>query len=128
MNRRLLVVALLFVALVMLRMYAMGSFGYGVDGFQDKGEPRVIIAKADWCGHCRKAAPEFEKLRQASPISLADGRKAVVEILDADQNKKEVAELGVKGFPTIMVMKGGQKHEYPGERTYDGVVGFLNQA
>lgn len=121
MNKRLVIVALLFVALVLLRITVKGQW----EGFQD--EKKVVIAKADWCGHCRKAAPEFEKLRQASPLRLANGSQATVEIVDADQNKAEVAALGVKGFPTIMVMKGGEKLEYPGERTYDAVVEFLNQ-
>ena len=122
MNKRLLVVALLFVSLVLLRIAVID----GAEGFEGQ-EKKVIVAKADWCGHCRKAAPEFEKLRQASPIRLADGSKATVEILDADQNKAEVSALGVKGFPTILGMKGGEKVEYPGERTYDAVVAFLNQ-
>ena len=121
MNKRLVIVALLFVALVLLRITVKGQW----EGFQE--EKKVVIAKADWCGHCRKAAPEFEKLRQASPLRLANGSQATVEIVDADQNKAEVAALGVKGFPTIMVMKGGEKIEYPGERTYDAVVEFLNQ-
>lgn len=123
MNRRLLIVALLVVTLVLLRMAVVDS-----EGFQGQEGTKVVIAKADWCGHCRNAAPEFDKLRQASPIRLADGRSATVEILDADQNKAEVAELGVKGFPSILVMNGGERKEYPGERTYDAVVAFLNQA
>jgi thiol-disulfide isomerase/thioredoxin len=124
MNKRILmIVAVLLVALILLRMVVRGQG----EGFQGQ-ETKVVIAKADWCGHCRKAAPEFEKLRQASPIRLADGRQVEVEILDADQNKAEVSALGVKGFPSILVMKGGDnKMEYPGERTYDAVVEFLNQ-
>jgi thiol-disulfide isomerase/thioredoxin len=124
MNRRLLVVGLLFVALIVLRMVVKGSLA--LEGFENAD--RVVIAKADWCGHCRKAAPEFNRLKESSPIKLANGRSVVVEILDADQNKAEVDALGVKGFPTIMVMKGDEKQEYPGERTYDAVVAFLNQA
>lgn len=122
MNRRLLVVALLFVALVFLRMNDVH-----MDGFVGGGEEvKVVIAKADWCGHCRKAAPEFEKLQKASPIRLENGSQAVVEILDADQNKSEMAAYSVKGFPTILILKGSAKTEYPGERTYDAVVNFLN--
>ncbi len=121
MNKRLLVAVLLLLSLVLLRLSVRG----GLEGFQE--EKKVIIAKADWCGHCRKAAPEFERLKQASPIRLADGSQATVEILDADQNKEKVSALGVKGFPTILGMKGGEKVEYPGERTYDAVVAFLNQ-
>lgn len=123
MNRRLLVVALLFVALVFLRMNVVQRDGFVGGGGE---EVKVVIAKADWCGHCRKAAPEFEKLQKASPIRLENGGQAVVEILDADQNKAEMAAHSVKGFPTILVMKGSNKTEYPGERTYDAVVDFLN--
>jgi thiol-disulfide isomerase/thioredoxin len=125
MNKRLIVVALLFIALVLLRMSIYRSEGF--QGQEGQEEKKLIIAKADWCGHCRKAAPEFEKLRQASPIRLADGNQAIVEILDADQNKSEISALGVKGFPTIMVMNGTGKTEYPGERTYDAIVEFLNK-
>lgn len=124
MKRRVLIVALLFVALVCLRMYMVQTDGF-VGGSSGE-EVKVIVAKADWCGHCRKAAPEFEKLQKASPIRLANGGQAVVEILDADQNKSEMAAYSVKGFPTILILKGSAKTEYPGERTYDAVVDFLN--
>lgn len=122
MNKRLLVVSLLFVVLVLLRMFIMSSY----EGFQGEDGVKLIIAKADWCGHCRKAAPEFAKLKQASPLMLGNGQKVIVEELDADKDKDAVAALGVKGFPTLMAVKpGGEQVEYPGERTYDAVVTFL---
>jgi hypothetical protein len=31
----------------------------------------------------------------------------------------------VRGFPTILYVSNGQKTEYSGPRTYDGVMGFL---
>lgn len=126
MNKRILVVALLFIALVLLRMSVVSSY----EGFAGGGEGgmKLVIAKADWCGHCRKAAPEFAKLKQASPLSLGDGRTVIIEELDADKDKSAISELGVKGFPTLMLEKsGGEKVEYPGERTYDAVVEFLKQ-
>jgi len=125
MNKRLLVLSLLFVSLVLLYLSEGSSF---IDGFQNGGDGmKVVIAKADWCGHCQKAAPEFEKLKQSSPIKLSNGKQATVEVLDADQNKSEMAAYNVKGFPTILILKGSETIEYPGERTYDAVVNFLNQ-
>lgn len=118
MNKRLLVLGVLFVLLVLLHLSSREGFA-GSEGTQ------VIIAKADWCGHCRKAMPEFEKLASASPLSLPDGSQAVVKMVDADKDKAEMSALDVKGFPTILVMKGGKRHEYGGERTYSGVVDFL---
>ena len=118
MDKRLLVLGVLFVLLVLFRMTSQEGF-VGGDGKQ------VIIATADWCGHCRKAMPAFEKLASASPLSLSDGSQAVVKMVDADKDKAEMASYDVKGFPTILVLKGGKRHEYGGERTYSGVVDFL---
>lgn len=124
MNKRNLVVALLFIALVLLRMSTARSEGF----VGEEGGMKLVIAKADWCGHCRKAAPEFARLKEASPLVLGNGKKVIVEELDADKNKSEIAALDVKGFPTLMVQKGGgEKVEYPGERTYDAVMSFLEQ-
>jgi len=86
----------------------------------------VVICKADWCGHCKTAAPEFDKLLAASPITLKNGTKATVSILDADKDKAEVSKMGIKGYPTILIMNGGTKTEYPGPRTHAGVLEFLN--
>jgi thiol-disulfide isomerase/thioredoxin len=97
------------------------------EGFQGSSGPSVVICKAEWCGHCKKAAPEFQKLVSASPLSLSNGTQATVKILDADQDKDEIKQYNVRGYPTILVMNGGQQTEYPGERTYDGVLDFLNK-
>lgn len=98
------------------------------EGFQSAKEgPSVVICKAEWCGHCRHAAPEFEKLKSASPITLDNGSKATVTILDGDKDKEEVKKYNVRGYPTIIVVQDGKQMEYPGERTYDGVLAYLNQ-
>jgi thiol-disulfide isomerase/thioredoxin len=126
MNKRLLIIALLIGALILLRL-TLGE----AEGFQSggAGEKKLIIAKADWCGHCKKAMPEFEKLKEASPILLPNESRVVVEILDADKDKAEMEAYQVKGFPTIMVVPsdGSGVMEYPGERTYAGVMDFLRK-
>lgn len=119
MKRVVIVFAVLLVVLVVLRYQVS-------EGFQGS-EIAVIICKADWCGHCQKAAPEFDRLVAASPIALTNGKKAVVTRLDADKDKAELAKYTIRGFPTILIQKGGETTEYPNERTYDGVVEFLNQ-
>jgi glutaredoxin len=95
------------------------------EGFEDAAKT-ITICKADWCGHCKKAAPEFKKLISASPITLKDGTKATVTILDADQDKDKMKQYNVRGFPSILVNDGSRMIDYPGERTYNGVIAFLN--
>ncbi len=124
MRRHLLFIAILLVALVALRLYSQST-----EPFEDGGNgPKVIIAKAEWCGHCKVAAPEFKKLADASPITLKDGRKATVKILDADADKGEINSLPtpIRGYPTILIVNGTQTTEFPGERTFQAVSDALN--
>ena len=116
------ILVILLVLLVLLRLVPRS---YAYEGFQSGTS--VIICKAEWCGHCKTAAPEFQKLVNASPIALKNGGSATVTMLDADADKEEMAQYKVRGYPTILIMKDGQQTEYPGERTYDGVLSFLNQ-
>ena len=117
--KRGVVFVVLIVILVVIRLKVTERFqGSGIS---------VVICKADWCGHCKKAAPEFEKLVAASPITLSNGTQAAVKILDADQDKEDIKKYNVRGYPSILILNGSETTEYPGERTHDGVVEFLNQ-
>jgi thiol-disulfide isomerase/thioredoxin len=120
MNKLLIVISILFIVLVAIRMS-----GNRMEGFEGSSTS-VIICKADWCGHCKKAAPEFQKLKAASPITLKDGTQATVKILDADEDKEEIDKYKPRGFPTILIVNNSKVTEYPGERTYSGILDFLN--
>lgn len=115
------ILSILLILLVLLRFYNNRMS----EGFESATRS-VIICKADWCGHCKKAAPEFQKLLSASPITLKDGTKATVKILDADKDKSEISQYKVKGYPSVLIVDGGQTTEYPGERTASGIIDFLN--
>jgi thiol-disulfide isomerase/thioredoxin len=121
----LLVLFILALFLVLLRFTRYGQgFANGNEGFQSATS--VVICKAEWCGHCKQAAPEFKKLVDASPITLNNGSVANVTMLDADADKDKLAAYKVRGYPTILVNNGADPIEYPGERTYTGVIEYLN--
>ena len=113
----------LAVLLVLLRFRPFGE-GFG-EGFSNE-EKSVVICKAEWCGHCKKAEPEFKRLVSASPITLSNGSKVNVTMLDADADKDKLSMYKIRGFPTILVNNGSDMLEYPGERTYNGVLEYLN--
>jgi thiol-disulfide isomerase/thioredoxin len=115
------ILAILLILLVLLRY----THTRRLEGFEGASRT-VVICKADWCGHCKKAAPEFQKLLAASPITLKDGSKATVKILDADKDKSEISQYKVKGYPSVLIVDGGVTTEYPGERTASGIMEFLN--
>lgn len=121
MNKLIIVLSAALILLVFIRNY-----GERYEGFQSGSSKTVVICKADWCGHCKNAAPEFQKLMAASPIKLKDGSTAVVKILDADKDKSEISKYKVRGFPTILIADGSKVTEYPGQRTAAAITDFLN--
>jgi thiol-disulfide isomerase/thioredoxin len=124
MNTKLMIA--LGVALLALVVISMSRTVFRrLDGFQ--GPPsELLIVKAGWCGHCKTAMPEFQKLVAATPVTLKDGSSVTVRMLDEGADKAEVQTLNVKGFPTILYRgPSGDRMEYSGPRTYDGVMGFL---
>ena len=113
--------SILLILLVVLRLTRRSILG-----FQNPGS-ELIICKASWCGHCKTAMPEFNKLVSASPIKLKDGSEVTIRMLDSDTDSAAIQALSIRGFPTILYKSGsGESQEYPGPRTYDGVMGFLN--
>lgn len=124
MTNLIIVLSATLIVLVLIRHY--GLAGRRSEGFESSSSRAVIICKADWCGHCKKAAPEFQKLVAASPITLKDGSKVTVKILDADKDKAEMDKYKVKGFPTVLIADGANITEYPGERTASAITEFLN--
>jgi len=121
-----IIIAILFLALVLLKSKQIDSFDDYEEGFASGASKSIIVCKADWCGHCKQAAPEFAKLMAAAPLTLKDGTKVNVKVLDADQNKDEIKQYNIRGYPTILIGDGANMTEYPGPRTYDGIVEFLN--
>jgi len=125
-NKLIITFGLLLIAILVLRAYARASR----EGFQSGGAggKELVIVKAAWCGHCKRALPEFERLVAASPMKLKDGSSVTIRMLDEKENKSEVEPLNVRGFPTILFFKDGTRLEYEGERTYNGVMSFLESA
>lgn len=78
----------------------------------DKKGAGLLIVKADWCGHCRRALPELEQ------VSRLIGDMFPIYKLDADSNKQSVNSMGIMGYPSIFFIEDGKiTKKYVKERT-----------
>lgn len=101
-----------------------GSFQLEAFDNNEGSEKMLIMYKANWCGHCKRAAPEFQK--------LMDNYKGNVKIMmiDADEDKEIIKSQNIKGFPTIRYYPSGLNEnydEYSGERTYSNFATYLGK-
>jgi protein disulfide isomerase len=84
------------------------------------GDLTLVKFYAPWCGHCKTLAPEFEK----ASVSL----KGVATLAEVDCTKETelASKFGIKGFPTMMIFRNGEKVEdYNGPRTASGITAYM---
>jgi protein disulfide-isomerase-like protein len=82
---------------------------YLKEGFDAAGKTLVLYF-APWCGHCKALKPEWEKLEKAGVTGVT------IRKVNADEDKEEVKEAGVEGYPTIILYNNGKKQVYSGPR------------
>lgn len=76
------------------------------------------------CGHCQNLKPAYEKAAK----SLSGLAKVAAVNCDEEVNKPFCGQMGVKGFPTLKIVKPGKKagkpfvDDYQGARTAKGIV------
>ncbi len=63
----------------------------------------VVDFHAEWCGPCKRLAPELEALVKANP-----GKLAVLKV-DVDQNPELAQRFKVSSIPVVIKMEGGKE-------------------
>lgn len=89
---------------------------------QDRGA--LVEFYAPWCGHCKKLAPEYEKLGS----SFKKVKSVLIGKVDCDEHKSVCSKYGVSGYPTIQWFPKGslEPKKYEGPRTAESLAEFVN--
>ncbi|KAL8155458.1 hypothetical protein AgCh_000739 [Apium graveolens] len=97
------------------------------DNFHNQvGLDRAALVEfyAPWCGHCKKLAPEYEKLA----ASFKKAKSVLIAKVDCDEHKGVCGKYGVSGYPTIKWFPKGslEPKKYEGPRTAEALAEFVN--
>ena len=77
---------------------------------------------APWCGHCKKLEPVWKHVAQ----SLGDTPIRVARV-DCTRFPAVATEFNIRGYPTIMFLKGDSVYTYEGDRTREDIVAFARR-
>eukprot|EP01059_Diplonema_ambulator_P009754 TRINITY_DN196_c0_g3_i2.p1 TRINITY_DN196_c0_g3~~TRINITY_DN196_c0_g3_i2.p1 ORF type:complete len:200 (+),score=85.21 TRINITY_DN196_c0_g3_i2:33-602(+) len=88
------------------------------------GESKLVFVKfyAPWCGHCKRLAPDWEKLGDE-----VNKDKVIVAKIDCTEESEVCSKYGVSGYPTLKYWtKDATKPEdYNGGRSLDDLQDFV---
>jgi protein disulfide-isomerase len=85
-------------------------------------DPWFIKFYAPWCGHCQAMAPNWVQLGKEMK-----GRLNVGEV-NCDKEARLCKDVHLRGFPTILFFRGGERVEYDGLRGLGDFVTYANKA
>ena len=83
--------------------------------------PVLLDFWAEWCGPCKMIAPILDEMSKDY-----DGRLQIAK-MNVDDNREVPGKFGIRGIPTLMIFKGGQKvAELTGARPKRELTAFVD--
>ncbi|CDY57723.1 BnaC04g51940D [Brassica napus] len=116
-------VALLVVSAVADDVVVLTEDSFEKEVGKDKGA--LVEFYAPWCGHCKKLAPEYEKLA----ASFKKAKSVLIAKVDCDEHKTVCTKYDVSGYPTIKWFPKGslEPQKYEGPRNAEALAEFVNK-
>ncbi|KAG9231405.1 hypothetical protein BJ875DRAFT_469651, partial [Amylocarpus encephaloides] len=85
-------------------------------------EPWFIKFYAPWCGHCQAMAPNWVQLAKEFKGKLNIGE------VNCDVESRLCKDAHLRGYPTILFFRGGERVEYDGLRGLGDFVSYAKKA
>ncbi|KAI9657196.1 MAG: hypothetical protein M1829_006942 [Trizodia sp. TS-e1964] len=102
------------------------SVSLSAESFQDKvtttQDPWFIKFYAPWCHHCQVLAPNWAQLGKEMKNKLNIGE------VNCDIESRLCKDVKLKGYPTILFFRGGERVEYTGLRGFGDLLHFASKA
>ncbi|KAF1982672.1 putative disulfide isomerase [Aulographum hederae CBS 113979] len=77
---------------------------------------------APWCHHCQALAPNWVEMAREMKGQLNIGE------VNCDIDKRLCKDARIKGYPTILYFRGGERVEYDGLRGVGDLISYANKA
>jgi len=89
-------------------------------------EAQIYFFSADWCPHCKRAKPEWEKFKTAfdnKTIGTYTMKTISVDCTEGDDPL--IQEYSIDGYPTVVMMKDNKRINYDAKISFDNLDKFV---
>ena len=88
----------------------------------------IRMFKVDWCPHCKKAQPEFERVKDKYDGQKVNGYKLNLVVVDGEDpnNESLVNAFKIQGYPTVVLTKDDKNIEYDAKVDQPTLEKFIN--
>jgi len=83
------------------------------------GDVRIMFFTVDWCPYCKKARDPWDDFKTNYHLKTVNGRRITCQEYNATDSSPTLAEskllidkYEVKGYPTVLMLKDGEKIEF----------------
>ena len=80
---------------------------------------------APWCGHCKKLAPTWDELAEATADPENNLEDFVIAKVDCTEHGGVCKRFGVTGYPNLQLIANHQVYQYKGARSLTALMSFL---
>ena len=130
MVKKVKLIDVLFVIAVLLVLYHFLS--NQTEKFEDyspnDNEVNFVLFYAEWCPHCQRFEPVWDKLTEELNGNEMNGQKVNIQKIDCaeNENSKKCSANNIEGYPTIKCFTNNGVKEYEGQRDLDSLKSFLD--
>ena len=91
-----------------------------------KSEAKLMFFSADWCPHCKKAKPEWDKISSEYAKKEIGYYEIIPEAVDCtDGENRLIQEYSIDGYPTVIMIKDGKRVNFSGRITEENLQQFV---
>ena len=70
---------------------------------------KAIVFKANWCGACKRFAPDVEKYKVEIPRLSRGSKRMSIDVVEVDQQRDLANQYKIQSLPTVVYLVNGRE-------------------
>lgn len=92
-----------------------------------ESEVQMYLFSADWCPHCKRAKPEWDEFsKNYSNKKVGTYNITPIAVDCSEGDDPLIQKYSIDGYPTVLMIKDGQRVDYDAKITLDNLSKFVN--